>query len=98
MSVVDMVLSPAAHRVPQPVDQTSSKIQNKEAQEKIEKKPEVKITRNKTATSGSRSSATDKKDKPKMVSFFGDFVIFLKTLIFAAKKPSPWPAHPLHQL
>ena len=68
MSVVDMVLSPAAHRVPQPVDQTSSKIQNKEAQEKIEKKPEVKITRNKIPTS--RSSATDKKDKPKMVSFW----------------------------
>ena len=70
MSVVDMVLSPAAHRVPQPVDQPSSKIQNKEAQEKIEKKPEVKITRNKIPTSSSRSSATDKKDKPKMVSFW----------------------------
>ena len=75
MSVVDMVLSPATHRVPQPVDQTSSKIQNKEAQEKTEKKPEVKVTRNKITTSGSRGSATDKKDKPKMVSFFSDFVI-----------------------
>ena len=83
MAVVDMVLSPAVpaplHRGPPPVpvDQhNSSSKKQPEVQETIEKKPELKIPKNKIPTA-SRNSTTDKKDKPKMVREFKVFVLIV---------------------
>ena len=80
MSVVDMVLSPAVpapiHRGPPPVqvDHSNASKKQPEVQEIIEKKPELKIPKNKIPTA-SRNSTTDKKDKPKMVRNYKVFCL-----------------------
>ena len=70
MSVVGMGFSPPPQPGPPPMMeqiQIQSSKKTQEEENKIEKKQEVKITRNKIPISN-RSSTTDKKDKPKMVS------------------------------
>lgn len=83
MSVVDMVLSPAVpdphHRGAPPVpvvDHNNLSKKQPELQETIEKKPELKIPKNKIPTA-SRNSTTDKKDKPKMVRKYKVFCLNL---------------------
>ena len=68
MSVVGMGFTPPPHPGPPPMmEQIQSSKKPQQEENKIEKKQEVKITKNKIPISN-RSSTTDKKDKPKMVS------------------------------
>ena len=62
-----MGFTPPPHPGPPPMmDQIQSSKKPQQEENKIEKKQEVKITKNKIPISNRRST-TEKKDKPKMV-------------------------------